>query len=158
MGETQNGAGRGGAPRWMTILLVVSLGLNLLVLGAALGLALKGGHGWRGGPPSGVGALHRALGPEDREVLRARMKDAFRDAPGGRAAFRGEMDALVSLLRAESFDAAAADAHMAQLREMYGARMDRAQGLLVSYWDEMGAEARAAYADRLEAELQRRRR
>lgn len=149
---------RTGAPRWMKILLVVSLGLNLLVVGAVAGFAIKGGPKWRGGPPGGVGALHRALSEEDRAVLKRRMIREFRAEQGGREAFRQEMAGLVALLRAETFDAGQAAERMARVRSMFEDRMGAAQGLLVAYWNEMGAEDRKAYADRLEEQLQRRKR
>lgn len=149
---------RTGAPRWMKILLVVSLALNLLVVGVAAGFAIKGGPKWRGGPPGGAGAMHRALSEADRAELKQRMIRTFRAEKGGRAAFHQEMEGLVALLRAETFDGAAAAERMARLREMFDGRMASAQGLLVEYWGEMSAADRAAYADRLEAEMQRRKR
>ncbi|MFN3209641.1 MAG: periplasmic heavy metal sensor [Roseovarius sp.] len=158
MSDRTDQPGRAGAPRWMKILLVVSLALNLLVLGLMAGFAIKGGPKWRGGPPGGMGAMHRALAEEDREMLKRRMTEMFRAQPDGREAFRQEMAAIVALLRADRFDAAAASETMARVRGVFDDRIGSAQALLIDHWAQMPAEARAAYADRLEAELKRRKR
>lgn len=158
MSDETDMTARAGAPRWMKILLVVSLALNLLVVGMVAGFAIKGGPKWHDGPPGGAGAMHRALSEADRVELKQRMIREFRSEKGGRAAFRQEMDGLVTLLRAETFDAAAAAERMARLRDVFDGRVASAQGLLVDYWGEMSPADRAAYADRLEAEMQRRRR
>jgi len=160
MGDMKDTPARTGAPRWMKILLVVSLGLNLLIVGAVAGAVIKGGGKWRGGPGGhgGVGAFTRALSDEDRQVLKRRMVQEFRAERGGREAFREEMGALVTLLRAETFDAGAAAERMARVRGMFDGRIEAAQELLIAYWGEMSAQDRAAYADRLETEMQRRKR
>ncbi len=155
--ETETGP-RTGAPRWMRVLLVMSLALNLLVVGAAAGFAIKGGPKMRGGPPGGMGAMHRALSQEERSELKKQMIRNFRGRTDEREAFRQEMTGLVTLLRAEEFDAAAAADRMTRVRALFDDRVAAAQTLLIAYWGEMSPEDRVAYADRLEQELQRRRR
>lgn len=160
MSETQQQDSPAGAPRWMKILLVASLGLNLLVLGAGIGAALKGGDKWHGVSqrPGNVGAFTRALAEEDRAVLKRRMIREFRTGREGRNAFRAEMTSLLEALRAESVDVQDLRARMARVRGMVDTRLETAQGILVDYWADMSVEARRAYADRLEAEMRRKRR
>ncbi|MGK7652105.1 periplasmic heavy metal sensor [Roseovarius sp. B08] len=158
MDDRTEQAPRTGAPRWMRWLLVASLALNLLVVGVVAGYAIKGGPDGRKGPPGSMGAMHRALSDAERDDLKSRMIREFRDRKDERTAVRREMDALVVLLRAEPFDTAAATERMAQVRALFGGRVASAQDLLIAYWSEMSLEDRAAYADRLEQELQRRRR
>lgn len=149
---------RTGAPRWMRLLLVASLALNLLVVGVVAGFAIKGGPDGHSGPPGGMGAMHRALSDAERADLKRRMIREFRDRKEDRAAVRREMAGLVELLRADAFDPAAAADRMARVRALFNGRVTAAQDLLIGYWIEMTPSERAAYADRLEQEMERRRR
>lgn len=158
MDDRTEQAPRTGAPRWMRWLLLASLALNLLVVGVVAGFAIKGGPDGRKGPPGGMGAMHRALSDAERADLKRRMIREFRGRTEEREAVREELAALVELLRAEPFDASAATERMAQVRTVFDGRVASAQALLVGYWSEMSAAGRAAYADRLEQEMQRRRR
>ncbi|CAN0332432.1 unnamed protein product [Chrysoparadoxa australica] len=105
-----------------------------------------------------MGAMHRALSQEERSDLKKQMIRNFRDRTDEREAFRQEMAGLVALLRAEEFDPAAAADRMTRVRALFDDRVAAAQTLLIAYWGEMSPEDRVAYADRLEQELQRRRR
>lgn len=109
-------------------------------------------------PPGGMGAMHRALSEEERSDLKKQMIRNFRGRKDEREAFRQEMTGLVTLLRAEEFDAGAAADGMARVRALFDDRVAAAQTLLIAYWGEMSPADRVAYADRLEQELQRRRR
>ena len=102
---------QGRCPRWMRVLLGVSLALNLLVAGLAAGAALR--HGRAGGmhaaPHSLAGAMIRELPPQDRRALSALARDDLaRDGHGDRRARRrAEAAAVTGALRAVPFDAAA---------------------------------------------------
>lgn len=149
-----NGA---GAPRWMKVLLVVSLALNLLVLGAVFGAAVTGAGKWRGpGGPGGPGALTHALNEADRKALkRQMMRGLMADRDKGQA-YRDAMSELLGLLRAPAYDAEAVARGIGQVRSVFEARFDMGQALLVNRLGDMSAEERAAYADRLEAAVERK--
>ena len=61
-----------GAPRWMKVLLAVSLAINLGVLGLVGGAALRGAgdRGWPDVREIGFGPFSDALSPQDRQELR----------------------------------------------------------------------------------------
>jgi len=77
MAEIQTGSKKMAAPRWMRVLLGVSLALNLLVIGLVSGAYVRMG-GLQGldrlrAPPRTVGAaMFRELSGEDRRALRDR--------------------------------------------------------------------------------------
>jgi uncharacterized membrane protein len=136
--------------------LVVSLALNLAVIGVLGGAAVAGRFG--DGPPGridlGLGPVARAL-PEDqrRAIGRALRQDR---ATGGMD-FRGQMAAMTAALRADPYDPDV----MRQLLEDQAARLSqvqaRARSAMLDQIAAMPPEARQRFADRLEAEVQPRR-
>ena len=146
------------APRWMKIAFAVSLGLNLLVVGAIAGAILSGGPGERIARMSdGFGPYTRALADEERRAVRRdliRHREVLRE---DRAALRNSYDEMQTLLRAETFDRSAAEAVMARQRDVLARRSSHGQGVLLDHLSEMPQAARSAYADRLEEALRRRR-
>lgn len=149
------------SPRWMRILLVASLGLNLLIVAMVSAAVLSGG----GPGPSreaardlGRTAFIRALGPGDRRALWRDMRSergAFRE---NREQLRARFERLLVALRAEEFDRAALDQIIAEQRAAGEARRSLGERLVVRRLEAMSVEDRRAYADRLEAEVTRRRR
>lgn len=144
--------------RWLRIALVLSLMLNLLVLGAFVGRALRPDPF---GPRAVVlrdlsfGPYTDALSPADRDALRA---DFARRAPGLREALRLHREgqaAVLAALRAEPFDPAALDAALAEQARRLTERAAAARAVLVARIAAMPPEARAAYADRLAAAFAR---
>jgi uncharacterized membrane protein len=106
------------SPRKMRILLILSVAVNIFVVGAIAG----GSYMWvRGNQAFGVGANWRrdagvALPPQEREAYRQMIRQTMRDAQPifGRAAkARGE---AARLFVQPQFDAAAANAALAQAR------------------------------------------
>jgi uncharacterized membrane protein len=104
--------------RWLNIVLVGSLALNLFLAGilAAGWMRHHGSRDWRGGPPGMMALLHGVGGEAARDareahraVLRERI-DAVRAARG----------ALAQRLAAEPFDAAAFEAALDDLRSRSG--------------------------------------
>ncbi|WP_135501454.1 periplasmic heavy metal sensor [Roseovarius aestuariivivens] len=145
------------APRWMRVLLVVSLAVNLLIAGGVIGAAVTGGGPWRGHAlHGGGGPMARALSDEDRRILRSRMHGERAPDLAARQAHRDAMRDLIRLLRATPYDSGAVTVQMAQIRGHFETRMARGQALLAERLAEMTAAERAAYADRLEAALRRR--
>lgn len=138
--------------RWVRITLILSLSLNLLIVGLAVGTAVtyragKGDMG-RGGP------LTAALTVEDRQALNQDLRRELRPLLARREA-RARAQELLGLLRQSPFDAVAfVDLQNRQL----GAEQQRrevGQAKLVERVIAMTDAERAAYADRLEQMINR---
>jgi uncharacterized membrane protein len=142
-----------GAPRWMRVLLGLSLALNLLILGAVAGVALRGGPGPQAVRDLGFGPFAAALSPEDRAALRR----AWMASGGGegRRAARAEMRGLLDLLRADPFDAAAFSAHLARGSERMAGRLHLGMTLIEERILALPPADRLAFADRLERAMRR---
>ncbi|WP_420584422.1 periplasmic heavy metal sensor [Ruegeria sp.] len=140
--------------RWVPVLLAVSLGLNLLVVGIALGTAYRVKGGDHAKAPPGFGsALYRALPKEDRKALRLELSD--RHVRGGKTRAQ-DFAALQTVLRAEPFDPAAVQALLVQQARS----MAELQGALQEEWlariTTMTDAERLDYADRLQDVVQRK--
>ncbi|WP_424833161.1 periplasmic heavy metal sensor [Ruegeria sp.] len=139
--------------RWMPVLLVISLAVNLLVAGMILGTALRFKDGDRARIPPGFGpALYHALPKSDQKALRGELS-AMRSKGSLR---RGEdFGALSVALRSVPFDPNA----VVLLLEQQAATTAELQEALHLEWlarvAEMSDEERAAYADRLEDVVKR---
>ncbi|MEM8536634.1 MAG: periplasmic heavy metal sensor [Pseudomonadota bacterium] len=143
--------------RLWRVVLVISLALNLAVVGIVVGTAASGRFG--DGPPRtfdfGPGPILRALtGDERRSMMRSMRADrAFQS-------FRPEerFAVLVSALQADPFDKDAFAAAMAMQAERNLALQEQAQVAFVDVISDMTPERRAAFALALEQELAKPRR
>jgi len=142
------------------IVLVVSLALNLAVVGLIGGAMLRGPHaGGPGGGPVrdlGFGLFTEALTPPDKKLLREQFLDRSPGLRLERRAMRDDLDAILAALRADPFDPAALDAVLAAQNARLSARLDLGQTLIRDFLVDLSPEARQAFADRLEARLTRR--
>ncbi|PWJ21238.1 Uncharacterized membrane protein [Jannaschia seohaensis] len=134
---------------WTKPALAVSLAINLLVAGAVGGALLTDRGPGRGGPTGGppeLRSFERGLEPERRDALRARLREdpALR---GGRARLRATRGELVSVLRAEPFDADAFRAALSAQRAVQTELVTRALEAMVLTAQEMAPNERAALAD-----------
>ncbi len=151
--------GPNGNSRWMRVLFVASLSLNLLVLGAFLGALFVGGgrHGHHAPDLDRAGGpLTRALGPEDRRAIGRQMRRAYQDGRPGRAQQKVAFDALITALQQEPFDRAEVESRMQDLRGFGQKRLALGQNLLLDRLEQMQSGDRAAYAQRLAAQLNKR--
>lgn len=142
--------------RWGRLLLVVSLGLNLAVIGAVVGVVLKGGP--RNGPPRydlTVGPLTRALDDERRDAVRDVLRESGVFRPADRQNIRNDMRAIVESLRAEEFDQTAFRDALARQRERLQAGQDAVLEVFAAQIDEMSFEERLEFADRVEQQMRR---
>ncbi|MEL7258556.1 MAG: periplasmic heavy metal sensor [Pseudomonadota bacterium] len=148
------------APRWMRVTLVVSLALNLLIIGALFGAALTGGGKWRGGGHGERlgGPLTRAFSEEDQRVLKRRMAMAFISERDAWRAHRTTMKNLAEALRKTPYDAEAVQSEMGKIRDLLGQRFESVQTVLADHIAKMSDAERSILADRLEEEVRRRRR
>lgn len=146
------------ARRWTRVLLPVSLGFNLAIIGIFGGLVLS--HLTH--PPRepvrelSFGRFTDALTPQERQDLRRAF---FQQAPGfraERAAMRADFQNLIGALKAEPYD----PAKVAELMDRQDARTRQwiglGQRLLQDRIAAMSPAERAAFADRLEKDMERR--
>ncbi|WP_147124329.1 periplasmic heavy metal sensor [Shimia ponticola] len=138
------------------IVLVISLALNILVLGMVAGAFLRG-HDDRPNrrPPPvgseiGVAPILKALEPEDRRAMgRAVFREARRD-PDRRAETRARLAEMAAILRAEPVDEAALQDLLGQYSEDAMARHQNIQRVLIDTLSAKSPQERAALAARLE--------
>ncbi len=150
--------------RWVKIVLVVSLALNLAVLGVVAG-GLIARHRAMDAPPMidralaplGLRLYARAMDAEDRRAVIDAARDRRADLAAGRSALRGHFAALAGALRAEPFDPAAVAAVLADQRRAAGRQLALGQDILVDRIAAMPRERRLDFAARIEAALDRRR-
>lgn len=155
-----NGGAREG--RWTKVALAVSLAVNLLVAGVVVGDALFDGRDHRrGGPPPGLRDIGTpfvmALEPENRERLMRRAAERAGPFRENREALRHRFERLLDTLRAHPFDQAATRAVLEEQRAALFERQALGEELLVEHLAAMSPEERAAFADRLDRSLRRRR-
>ncbi|MEX0305924.1 MAG: periplasmic heavy metal sensor [Ruegeria sp.] len=139
--------------KWMPILLVVSLALNLLIVGVVLGAALRfKGKDHAAAPPGFGPALYYALPKSDRKALRGELSSLR-----GKGSHRRKQDfsALSQALRGVPFDPAEVET---LLNKQSKATADL-QAALHQQWlaqiSAMSDEEREVYADRLEEVVKR---
>lgn len=152
--------GPNGNVRGMRVLLLISLSLNLLIVGVVLG-AMVFGSAWHGHHAPGLdragGPLTRALGPDDRRAIGRQMRQAYQDGRPGRATHKATFDALVNALRQEPFNRAEVEARMQEMRSLVQSRLAVGQTLLLDRLEQMTPSDRAAYAERLAEQIHKRR-
>lgn len=134
-----------GMKPWLRVVLGMSLAVNLLILGLVLGAVLRfGGPGDRPPPPTSV-SMFRALPSDDRRDMRNMLREAL---PPSRDR-RSEAADLAAVLSADPYDEAAVIAVL----DDHAARREAFQAALRDAWlghvDDMSAEERSAYAERL---------
>jgi uncharacterized membrane protein len=146
--------------RWVKVALVLSLGLNLLILGIVGGawLSPDGPRGARmdeAGRDIGATPFLRALAPEDRRALFQSFRREEESLRQNREELRLRFEALLASLRADPFDPWAVESLLQLQRSAAAERQTIGERLLVEQLTKMTPEARDAFADRLEESLRR---
>ena len=144
----------GRGPRWVRILLVASLALNLIGAGLMAGAWL--GHDPKTAPARrdfALGPLAAAMTHEDWKAMRPAFLALHPDLGRGPEALEQEYLPLLAALRAEPVDAGAITAALATLSEQNASRLASAREVIGGYLTSLPAEARAQYLARLEAFL-----
>ena len=145
------------APRWMKAALAISVALNLAIVGLVVGAVVKDG------PPMrrelvrdlSFGPLTEAFSTEDRMALRRAFLEAAPDFRDQRRMIRADVEAMLTLLRAEPFDGAALETLLEQQQARNLSRFDLGQDLIIERLAAMTPADRAAFADRLQDSLSR---
>ena len=136
------------------ILLVVSLALNLLVIGVVAGAVMRFGGGDRfGGPPPRGGLIYfREMPRAAQKDIRAAAREGFRSRDEDRAA---QMVDVLDVLRAAPFVAADLRDIMATQSQAFQANQMRLTDIWIGHLEVMTDEERRAYADRVEKAAKR---
>ena len=144
-------------PRGIKIALAVSVAINLGIAGLIGGLALNGGPGGRGDRmvrEMGFGPFDPVFSPEDRTALRREVVSRLGDFRSARSQMQRDMTAILSALRADPYDAdVLSGAFDAQAQHM-SVRLTLGNTVVRDYLLGLTAEARLAFADRLDHVLQ----
>ncbi|MDU8909970.1 periplasmic heavy metal sensor [Aestuariicoccus sp. MJ-SS9] len=144
-----------GMTGWIRAVLFASLALNLLIAGIAAGMY------WRGGPDRGprdrdfAAPYARALGDEQRGTLRRALRREFLANRPERGALAQGYVAASAALRAEPFDRAALEAVLEGQARQAQTRQEIGRRVMIDFLSNMSAEDRAAFADRLDQEIDR---
>lgn len=144
--------------RWVKWLLIASLALNLLLIGAGVGGVLRA---WRMAgdagqqPQAELMLLWRALPDADRRALRDLDVAGRPDRGQVRARIAADIAAVQALLVAEPFDRAALEARLIAVRARSSERADLVLARMLDRISAMPAADRAALADRLDRRARR---
>ncbi|WP_342076303.1 periplasmic heavy metal sensor [Yoonia sp. SS1-5] len=140
--------------RMLRVALVISLALNLLIVGIVVGAAASGK--FANGPPRafdlGFGPVGRALDRDERRAIGTAMR---RDADLRAMNPRAHVAQMVDVLRQVPFDPDALTAVMQTRQAQMSQIQSKAQANLVAQITAMSPERRQIFADRLAQELQR---
>lgn len=141
--------GRGG--RRMRLALLLSLALNLLLVGLIAGAVARGAGGRHGpgGPDAGFGPLTESLSFADRRALRERYEALRPDFRAERQATRVDFVALAEVLNAPAWDRAEAEAILLRQGERTAARLQEGRRIFLDYLDTLTPEARQALAAKI---------
>ncbi len=146
-----------GAGRGLRIAFVVSLTVNLLVLGVLAGGAI--GIARHEPRPTisdiTLGTFTEALSAEDREALRVAAEAERLGVREMHRASREDYLALIDAVRTDPWDEAAARRAIGAYGVRSKERIDAGERLMLERLADMGPLARKAFADRLEEVLSR---
>jgi uncharacterized membrane protein len=141
--------------RWA---LVVSLTVNLIIVGLILGAAFgRDRDGRRDSALADIGfnPFVAALPADERQELGRALVARAGDFRQNREALRGEFDKLIALLRAEPFDLAAVRASVEAQQSRLRERQEMGRDLLFERLAAMSPDERSDFADALERALRR---
>ncbi|MEL6960180.1 MAG: periplasmic heavy metal sensor [Pseudomonadota bacterium] len=136
--------------------LIVSLGLNLVIVGVIVGALATGGFGkGRPGIDLSVGPISRALSDEDRAAMRETIRAIGPFNRDTRAQMRADMIEIAAILRAESYDRSALEAVLRRQAERLQGGQAAIVTALLDRVEQMGPADRTAFADRIEENMRR---
>lgn len=139
-------------PRWMKILLVGSVAVNIAVLGLVAGLALRGPTGAaRPGnlPTDGILGMQRAMPDAPRRAIRRDFYARRGELGDLRHKIGGLRKEVPELLIAEPFDADALRRNLVAQSRILADFSSEALELLVAGIENMSPEQRAEFAENL---------
>jgi len=137
-------------------LLVLSLGLNFVVIGLVAGMFFMGGT--QGGAQRfdlTAGPITRAMDTDHREALRTALRESGAFRRVNRQQMRTDVMALLDVVRADTFDETAFKDVLARQRARLAEGQAAVLDALTQQISDMTLDERAAFADRLEEQMQR---
>lgn len=141
------------SPRWMKLLLVLSLTANLLVIGVIAGRELRPDH--RRGADRAVGWI-LDLVPEDRRAMaEAHFAGALAEVDAAERDRAEDARAVIAAIRAEPYDPASVQAAMASYGAARAERWSILRQRMATLLSEFTPAERAAFADRMEERMSR---
>jgi len=147
---------KGSTGRWVKVLLAVSLGLNMLVLGA-IGARLYTHRGDALQPhnmrEASYGPYSRALAPQDRKTIGQALHREVGSLRENLPKIRETFQALILALQADEYDRDAVHGLIAEQQNLMLKRQQVGQRLLLERLDTMTPEERRAFAKRLQRTL-----
>ncbi|MBI1219740.1 MAG: periplasmic heavy metal sensor [Rhodobacteraceae bacterium] len=158
MTETTTGPDARPPRTWTRILLVLSLGLNLIIIGSLGGLALSRAIRGPFEPVHDLafGPFTQALSPDDRHAMLHAFATEAKGFRAERDQMRADFQALVAALKADPYDPSVLDGVMARQKARTDQWLALGQRLLAERLTAMTPAERAAFADRLSDDLSRR--
>ena len=144
--------------RWVKVLLAVSLGLNMLVLGAVGATVYN--HRRDAQQPrdlreASYGPYSRALSPQDRKIIGEALRREAGSLRQNLPKIKETFQALILALQAEDYDRDAVHGLITEQQAMGLKRQQVGQRLLLERLDSMTVEERRAFAKRLQRTLRR---
>lgn len=153
--EQPNNAAANAGPkkrsRWWTVLLVVSLALNLLVIGAIGSKVVKGNWGHRHWG-SQASVLHdsrkfiRSLPWQRRREIRKIWRQSRKSVTVSAAADKAARLALIAALESPALDQAVLDKAADRIQPLLGTRLQARRAALFDILKALTAEERKAFA------------
>lgn len=147
---------RTGKGRYMRLLLVASLALNLIIIGAGLGMF--SGHVWRKVPPRldlGAAAIMRALDGPQRNALRNRLHGEGVFHPQDRDAMQSDRMELLAVLRADQFDPDGFRSVLVRQGDRLARGQEALRMFLADEIADMNRTERLSFANRVEENMRR---
>jgi len=142
---------------WMKILLVISLGMNLAVVGLVIGAKISG-HGPRGmsqANGSGMRALMHALPNGKRADVRKYFHESRGKIRAKDNAMRVSLDNIAAVITAQPFDANALNEAFSVQRAHIVTITQNAQQAFVAIIASMTDKERAEYVDNMNEQRQK---
>lgn len=145
-----------GCSRWVKGLLVVSLGVNLMIAGTAVGIYMRTAPP-RERSPDAVAFLSFALPTEHRNALREQLISRRGELQANRAEIAGMRDEMIRALQAEPFDIAEVETILQRQRDRFLSLGELAHNALLERIATLTPEERAIYVESLKKGDRRRR-
>lgn len=141
---------------WTRVLLILSLCLNMLVIGAMAAFFSSNPGAREIGrrpPPDGPFLYIRAFSKEDRRALGRDFLRNSKKAPKDRQQWLTDYQDAIDVIQQEPFDPVALSAVLNRQQDRSKSLRERGRDTMVDYLSNKTPEERAAYAERLAEEL-----
>ncbi len=131
------------APRWMKILLGVSLAVNVLIIAAAGGLALRHGASHGGVGFRDIRSFARFVPEEKRDDARVVLEQHQEEYRAAIDQMKAARRNVAEVFAADPYDPAALEQALAELRAASSATRSLAHGAMIEIGADLTAEERA---------------